>query len=401
VFLILTGFVNAIKPIKQARAGRVESAFTSLASSCFRRSARLILPCAVATVFSWLICEFGGYKMGHMTDSAWMRDTTPQPSGSVLAAVLRVFKNIYTTWSRGYNELDKNLWPMIFFLKGPFQLYVLLLATVRARPRYRMLIFCGLIWFSWMRKAIYAGLPIFTGALLAEISVIPRIINFSTSRRLICRLPPFFLFIFSCYIMSYPVNHPEWTSWSHALDVLGKALFPKGASVKNFIGIVSVALITLSIVLSAKLQQLFSNRVFLWLGAHSFPIYLIHGPLLRSFLNWMLYAFVVPIKHVQKDKDGNVTQEWEQYAQPTATKFFLVLPVFFAVLFLLAHVWQRTIEPRCAFVTKWLEDTMCGAKEEPSYVPVRRTEDEEKDELSANAAAQGGESVEMRSLLPV
>ncbi|KAF2490070.1 hypothetical protein BU16DRAFT_424020, partial [Lophium mytilinum] len=354
-FLVLTGFVNAIKPIKQGRAGRVDAALSGLASSCFRRSARLVLPCTIATFFSWIICEAGGYKIGNMVESAWMVDTSPLPSTSIQGAICRLLSSIYTTWATGRNVLDKNQWAMIFFLKGSLALYVLLLATVRATARYRMLIFFVMIMFSWAKKDTHMGLPIYSGALLTEVSMIPGIINFSVNRRLVYRLPPFFMVVFAWYLISYPVNKPSWQPWSNALWTLGKLIFPKGAEYESFFYTIAIALLVFSIILSAKLQQIFSHPVLLWLGAHSFPIYLIHGPLLRSFLNWVLYAFVAPTLYQEKDDKGNVVRQYERFPIPSALKFFLLLPVFYAVLFVLAHFWLQKIEPRCASATKWLE----------------------------------------------
>jgi peptidoglycan/LPS O-acetylase OafA/YrhL len=141
-------------------------------------------------------------------------------------------------------------------------------------------------------------------------------------------------------------------------------LFPKGAEVHSFWNIIGVLLLILGVILSSTVQRVLSHPILLWLGAQSFPIYLIHGPLLRSLLNWMLYAFTSPVLYEQKDEEGNVERTFARFPLPTAWKFFLVLPVYYAVLFLLAHLWTKKIESRCGMVTKWLEDTMCGVGEE-------------------------------------
>jgi hypothetical protein len=149
IFLILTGFVNALKPIKQARAGRVDSALSGLASSCFRRISRLVLPCTVATFFSWIIAELGGYNIGAIVESGWMNATSPRPDESLSTAIHTLFKGIYDTWTVSSNALDKNQWTMLWFLRGSITLYVTLLATVRATSKYRLLIHTGLFLYSW------------------------------------------------------------------------------------------------------------------------------------------------------------------------------------------------------------------------------------------------------------
>lgn len=49
LFFILSGFVNALKPIQLARLGSVETALSSLAISSFRWPFRLILPATAAS----------------------------------------------------------------------------------------------------------------------------------------------------------------------------------------------------------------------------------------------------------------------------------------------------------------------------------------------------------------
>lgn len=151
MFLLLTGFVNSLKPIKLARAGRVDTALESLASSCFRRTSRLVLPCTIATVFAWILCEIGGYRIGSMVESGWMNNTSPLPSKSVFAAIRRLLKAIFDTW-KGKNNIEKNQWVVPVILKASLTLYVALLALVRATPRYRMLSFGALFLYSWFCK---------------------------------------------------------------------------------------------------------------------------------------------------------------------------------------------------------------------------------------------------------
>jgi hypothetical protein len=214
------------------------------------------------------------------------------------------------------------------------------------------------------------GLPIYGGALLAELSMEPAIIKFSTSRSLVNRLLPYSLILLGWYFMSYPKHHPEWQPWSNALWRLGGLIFPDGAEIFSVWNTIGVLLITFGVVLSSTLQRLLSHPHLLWLGAQSFPIYLIHGPLLRSFFNWLLYAFTTPIQYEDKDDTGNVTRTWKRFPLPTALKFFLLLPIFYTVLLLLAHVWTKKIESKCGAVTKWLEETMCGTRDERIFSEI-------------------------------
>jgi hypothetical protein len=214
------------------------------------------------------------------------------------------------------------------------------------------------------------GLPIYGGALLAELSMESAIIKFSTNRTIVNRLIPYSMVLLGWYFMSYPKQHPEWQPWSNALWNMGMLIFPTGAEVYSFWNIVGVLFLTSGVILSSTLQRLLSRPALLWLGAQSFPIYLIHGPLLRSFFNWILYAFTMPVGYEEVDEDENIVRTWTRFPLPTAAKFFILLPIYYAVLLLLAFLWTKKIESKCGAVTKWLEDTMSGVKEERFFSEI-------------------------------
>lgn len=166
---------------------------------------------------------------------------------------------------------------------------------------------------------------------------------------------------------SFPSKKPEWAGWSNTLNHIGHTIFPQGGETWSSWASTGSLFLLAGIVLSEPLQKFLSHSAFLWLGAHSFPIYLIHGPLLRSFLNWMLFVFVAPEWYEEKEGDV-ITKRWARYHLPPAWKFIIALPIFFAVLLWLAQLWTAKIETRCGRLTKWLEDTVCGSDPEtPTY----------------------------------
>jgi peptidoglycan/LPS O-acetylase OafA/YrhL len=379
-FLLLTGFVNALKPIKLARSGRSDVALGSLASSAFRRTLRLMLPCTVATIMSWALCQLGGYEIGRLVESEWMSYTSPPRSTTLFGIASDLIQAIYATWARADNIYDKNQWTMEWFLKGSMVLFVTLLATVKATAKYRMLIFLVLFLYSWESMDAMIGLPIYGGALLAELNFEPCISKFTTSRHPVKRALPFSMVLLGWYLMSYPGVHTEWAPWSNALLQVGVHIFPAGSDVYSFWCTVGVFLITGGVLLSSTLQRFLSHPYFLWLGANSFPIYLLHGPLLRSVLNWMVFLFVQPNWHEDVDDDGVVVRVYPTLPIPAAWRFALAIPVFFFVLLVAAHRWTMKIEPWCGAVTKSLEERVCGVKKEAEIpilngqVPERREE---------------------------
>ena len=149
-FALLAGYVNSLSPIKKSRAGNVEGALSGIAKSAFRRTGRFIFPAMIATTLSWLVCQFGGYRVAKMASSNWIRDTSPDPSPSFAAAIYDLCESLARTWLDGANQYDKIQWTLTFLLKGSMMTYLTLFSLVYVKPRWRMIILCGLFYFKWM-----------------------------------------------------------------------------------------------------------------------------------------------------------------------------------------------------------------------------------------------------------
>lgn len=361
VFLVLTGYVNALAPIQKARAGNTAGSLSGLASSAFRRTLRLVLPCTVATILSWTIAQCGGYNIARMVDCDWMNNSgSPERSASFVAAIQDLVRAIYHTWAYADNDYDRDQWSMTWFLKATMTLYITLLATVRAQPRNRMLIFLALCIYSWYTRDTLVGIPVFAGGLLCELSMEPIVSKFSASRGSIRRALPISMAIVGWYLMSYSGFDTEWASWSNSLLQIGIKIFPEGSEILSFWDVTGVILLVAAIILSSPLQHILSRPWLLWLGTQSFPIYLLHGPLLRSFLNWMLFAFAEPQWYEERDENDVVVRIFPRLSMPPRWKFLFAIPIFFAVVLLLSRLWTAHVEPWCAQVTKWAEETVCG-----------------------------------------
>ena len=147
VFFILSGFVNALKPIKLARAGNVENALSNLALSSFRRSFRLVLPAAAATIISWAICQLGAYEVAKNSDAYWLYTYTPTPSDSWGTAIEDLVNGLRATWTLGIeNPYDQPQWALLYLFQGSMMIFIALLITVNLTPFYRAL---TLIFFAF------------------------------------------------------------------------------------------------------------------------------------------------------------------------------------------------------------------------------------------------------------
>jgi len=152
VFFVLLGYVNVQRPFKYARQGDLPEALSGLASSSLRRVLRLVLPTIFATLLSWIICQCGGYNLTIHADSVWMSTSSPRQSPNLYVAVKSFFWNIWTMWTEGMNEYDRNHWTMFFLLRASFYLYMILLITIRATPKARMVIFGMAYAYCWLSR---------------------------------------------------------------------------------------------------------------------------------------------------------------------------------------------------------------------------------------------------------
>lgn len=140
IFSLVTGYVCALKPIRQFRAGQHEAAFTSIAKSAFRRIPRLVLPTTIATTIIWFICQLGAFKIGNAADSWWLNFTSPNMSPHPWEAVKQLIYHLITTWTNQWNIYDANQWTMLPLLKGSMMIYIMMVGTAYAKAKYRMMV---------------------------------------------------------------------------------------------------------------------------------------------------------------------------------------------------------------------------------------------------------------------
>lgn len=155
LFFILMGFVNALRPIKLARAGEMEAALKNLGVSSLNRSFRLFLPATAATTLSWFICQFGAYETARQSDAYWLYTTSPQPSYSWGTAVIDLLQAVRKTWSfYPENPYDQPQWALLFLFQGSMFVFTILLVTIHLKPSFRVAayVLCYFWSFTWSVK---------------------------------------------------------------------------------------------------------------------------------------------------------------------------------------------------------------------------------------------------------
>ena len=163
LFFLLSGFVNALKPVKLARAHQVETALSNLAVASFRRTFRLMLPAAAATVLSWFLCQLGLYELSRNGDAFWLYTYTPAMSTSWGTAIEDLVQALRNTWTlQSINPYDQPQWALIYLLLGSMMTFCGLLITLNLKPAWRMAMLGAFaLWsFDWSFKQFDRTAPL-------------------------------------------------------------------------------------------------------------------------------------------------------------------------------------------------------------------------------------------------
>jgi hypothetical protein len=187
---------------------------------------------------------------------------------------------------------------------------------------------------------------VFAGMILAECSCLPR---FRSSRTTIWNT----WLLYACaivglYLGSYPRTNADYASWSRRLQILGTCIFPVNAVQNRYWQGIGAQMICSAILFSPYLRLALSKEYLVRLGRASFPLYLLHGPLMRSILAWMLFiypgtpqGFLESSSRVEQDSE---TQRDMRGFEPGRPIPVLILASFFLILLFCVRLWQSTVE---------------------------------------------------------
>ena len=191
--------------------------------------------------------------------------------------------------------------------------------------------------------------------LLAELTLDPDVREYVTEHQHIFSfLSSLFIFL-GVFVISYPEENPEWARWSTALLWLGYKIFPLGSEIARFYPALGTGLIVFGIGFNSTAKRVLCHPALCWLGKMSFAVYLIHAPLIRTLLTWMLYGASPDPRAPGKDEQGHdLPPNWIQLTSPWL--LVIALPAFYFLLYRLAQLWMVHVDPWCARVTNWIEE---------------------------------------------
>ncbi|PGH17686.1 hypothetical protein AJ79_01048 [Helicocarpus griseus UAMH5409] len=357
VFFIITGFVNSLNPIKNARAGNTSVALNNLARSTFTRSGRLVLPTSVATCIAWFLCQIGAFSMASRVDAGWIRGGAHAPDGSFGEAISKLFRALTLFWHSGPGEYDPTHWTLVYFLQGSFRVYLALLAMMLLTTRYWRAVTVFLYVWCWVIGDYIVGINIFAGMMLAQLQVDlgPR----ATS--LLPKPVPTILIVLGLFMCSYPQEHAEWIFWSRSMKSMIQQVIPLYTDDTRYWVSLGTTTAMVGVFFSHNARRILTLPLFNFIGRVSFPVYLLHNTLMRTVLVWLAYSYSA-MKFPASDAQGNVVE----LSRAGTVGFIFILPIFYIILYAIGYAWTLYVDPWCAKVVDQTKGLMFREDEQQS-----------------------------------
>jgi hypothetical protein len=202
------------------------------------------------------------------------------------------------------------------------------------------------------------GINVIAGMILAECHTL-RLFCDGKSKSTLSRALPIATAIVGLYLMSYPSEQlfSTWKPWTRGLHAIGQHIFASNAEMGRFWPGVGAQVLCFSIYASTELRALLSKPIPTFLGGISFSLYLLHGPLMRSVLAWMVF-YPVYVANGGKQQEQQVNPAIGEYklGLPNRTVLLVALPAYFAIVLLLSKLWQSKVEPGFARATRALQN---------------------------------------------
>jgi peptidoglycan/LPS O-acetylase OafA/YrhL len=266
VFFVLSGFILSLPFARDRRLTRILVAG-------FKRWPRLACLTVVACLFAWVLIKLSGsdYRhAAHIIGTGWLATHGNSPIhgkhltwyGAIWAGAVQIFVS-------GNVRFDSPLWTMRIELFGSFAIFLAapVLFAIQSWPLRLALIGITMALAGGHYPITYLSDFLF-GTILAMLYIEDRLPTFTDWQAAVVGLVALYLFSFT-YEQKLAIDHPL------------KVIMPPGDT-SHYVWDAGAVLMILLLLGNPALRKFFSGSWAVWLGLLSFPIYLLHGPIMLS-----------------------------------------------------------------------------------------------------------------------
>jgi peptidoglycan/LPS O-acetylase OafA/YrhL len=266
VFFVLSGFILSLPFAKDRRISRVLVAL-------LKRWPRLAALTTVACVFAWALIHLSGhdYKAAAgVIASGWMATHGNAPlAGHHLTWWGAIKEGLVSAFTTGDVHFDSPLWTMRIELFGSFAIFLAapVLFAIQSWPLRLVLIGGVMVCVGGVYPVTYLS-DFLIGTILAMLYAEDRMPIFSDWQAVVVGLVAIYLFSFT-YEQKLLIHAPI------------KSILPPGDT-SHYVWDAGAVLMIAVLLGNPALRRVFSKTWAVWLGLLSFPIYLLHGPIMLS-----------------------------------------------------------------------------------------------------------------------
>ena len=253
-------------------------------SGAIKRYFRLVIPVAFTVLLAYLFMKFSFFfnkQAGEISYSTWWLSRYWEFDTNLIDVLNTAFIRVLFFGDVRFNHI---LWTMRYEFFGSMIVFTTLFIFRQRRYRYAAYIILSL----WFLRSYY--LPFILGLVLSDLYSLKRYtVKLNKDLKRICLL---LLGFVGLYLSSCPSGAPIRNTIYAPLFILDRYPY-------TFYHILGALMLMITLLNWTALQNLFSNRLFIFLGRISFSMYLLHliviGSLSSLLLIILTHYFTYPV----------------------------------------------------------------------------------------------------------
>lgn len=266
IFFVLSGLILSLPFAKDRSRIRVLTAL-------LKRWPRLAALTTTACLFSWgliVLSQDNYVQAAAVTGNAWMASHFNAPlRGQDISWLAALREGLYRVFISGGSNFDSPLWTIRIELFGSFAIFLLAPILFGLGNWLLRLTVIGAVMVGGGATFPITYISDFlVGTILAMLFAENRLPKFSNWAAVAMGVAGIYLFCFSA-------------AENHLIHAPIRAMLPAGENA-HFVWDISAVLIILVLLGNPFLRRIFSKNWAIWLGLLSFPIYLVHVPIMLS-----------------------------------------------------------------------------------------------------------------------